>query len=122
MDSNKFKAQKRLRRRYHGRKKCFGDPQRPRLNVYRSLRHMYAQIIDDESGNTLVAASTGDKSLEAECKNGGNRTAAAAVGKLLARKALEVGIHQVKFDRNGFKFHGRVKAMADAAREGGLVF
>ncbi|HZS81916.1 MAG TPA: 50S ribosomal protein L18 [Stellaceae bacterium] len=97
---------------------------RPRLSVFRSSRHIYAQVIDDEKGHTLAAASSLDKELrEGALKEGGaNREAAAAVGKLIASRALAAGVKAVVFDRGGYLFHGRVKALADAAREGGLDF
>ncbi len=104
------------------RKKVFGTPDKPRLNVYRSLNHIYAQIVDDEAGKTLVAASTLDKELKAQVKSGGNVDAAKAVGELVAKRAQEKGIKAVVFDRGGYIFHGRVKSLADAARAGGLEF
>jgi len=112
----------RLRRHERVRKKIKGTPERPRLNVFRSLTNIYAQIIDDTTGHTLVAASTLDKSLKGKIKNGGNKEAAAEVGKLIAEKALEKGIKKVVFDRGGYLYHGRVKALAEAAREAGLEF
>jgi large subunit ribosomal protein L18 len=112
------KQNRRLRRKAGIRKAVVGTPQRPRLTVYRSLKHVYAQIIDDLSGRTLAAAS----SPAAKLPKGGNKTAAAEVGKRLAETAKAAGITQVAFDRNGFKYHGRVKALADAARKGGLQF
>jgi large subunit ribosomal protein L18 len=104
------------------RKKVFGTPERPRLSVYGSLNHIYAQIIDDMKGHTLVAASTLDKELRAEIKHGGNVESARKVGQLIAKRAVEKGIKKVVFDRGGFRYHGRIKALADAAREGGLEF
>ena len=95
---------------------------RPRLSVFRSHQNFYAQIVDDDAGRTLVAASTLDKQLRAEVRYGGNKTAAAAVGKAIAQRALEAGIKEVVFDRREYKYHGRVAALADAAREAGLVF
>jgi large subunit ribosomal protein L18 len=95
---------------------------RPRLSVFRSSKQIYAQIIDDASGNTLVAASTLDKELKGSLKSGADVNAAAEVGKLVARRALEKGVNAVVFDRGGYMFHGRVKALAEAAREGGLNF
>ena len=94
--------------------------QRPRLSIHRSGRHIYAQVIDDEAGRTLAAASTLDKDLKG--KTGATRDGAAAVGKTLAERAKKAGVSSVVFDRGGFLFHGRVKALADAAREGGLEF
>ena len=95
---------------------------RPRLSIFRSSCNIYAQIIDDTEGKTLVAASTLEKELKETLKNGGNQDAAIAVGKLIAKKALEQKIAKVVFDRGGFLYHGRVKVLAEAAREGGLDF
>jgi large subunit ribosomal protein L18 len=113
-----------LRQRRHNRvrKKVNGTPERPRLAVYRSEHHIYAQVIDDTQGCTLAAASTLDGSLRGDGKYGGNVEAAKAVGALLAERAVEKGIRKVVFDRGGFAYHGRVAALADAAREGGLEF
>ena len=111
-----------LRRRRHVRKKVSGRPERPRLSVFRSNRHVYAQIIDDASGVTLVAASTVAKGVRDQVTNAGNQKAAEAVGEALAKKALDVGIKCVCFDRNRYKYHGRVKSLADAARKAGLAF
>jgi len=112
----------RIRKHARVRKKITGTPERPRLNVFRSLNHIYAQIIDDRAGSTLVAASSLDEALRAELKSGGNKEAAKAVGLLLAKKALDKGIKSVVFDRGGYLYHGRVKELAEAAREGGLDF
>jgi len=112
----------RLRKHERVRKKIKGTPERPRLNVFRSLKHIYAQIIDDTSGNTLVAASTLDEALRGKLSNGGNKEAAREVGKLIGQKALEKGIKQVVFDRGGYLYHGRVKELAEGARESGLEF
>ncbi|RLA79387.1 MAG: 50S ribosomal protein L18 [Deltaproteobacteria bacterium] len=112
----------RLRRKLRIRKKISGTPERPRLCVYRSLKHMYAQIIDDTVGHTLVSASTLDKELRGKLSKTGNIEAAKEVGRLVAKRALEKGIKKVVFDRNGFLYHGRVKAVAEAAREAGLEF
>ena len=110
----------RIKRHRHIRVRLAGTPARPRLAVFRSLNHIYAQVIDDAAGVTLVAASDLDESLKA---GDGNKAASAArVGALVAKKAQEKGISAVVFDRGGFKYHGRVKALADAAREAGLVF
>ncbi|HNZ62863.1 MAG TPA: 50S ribosomal protein L18 [Bacillota bacterium] len=113
-----------IRRRRHTRvrKHVEGTADRPRLNVFRSTSHIYAQIIDDESRRTLAAASSLDPSIKAELKNGGNIEAAKAVGRLIAERALEHGISAVVFDRGGYQYHGRVEALADAAREAGLSF
>ena len=95
---------------------------RPRLSVFRSSQHIYAQIIDDKSGKTLVAASSLEKDMRSSLKTGADKAAAAAVGKLVAERASKVGLKKVVFDRGGYLFHGRVKALADAAREAGLSF
>ena len=99
-----------------------GTPERPRLNVSRSLQHIYAQIIDDTTGQTLATASTVEKDLRTSLKSGGNVDAAKAIGKLIAERGQEKGITAVVFDRGGYKYHGRVQALADSAREGGLIF
>lgn len=99
-----------------------GNAERPRLSVYRSLKNISVQIIDDEAGKTLLSAGSNDKAMRTAMKHGGNIAAAKAIGKLIAEKAKEKGITQVAFDRAGFRYHGRVKALADAAREGGLKF
>ena len=95
---------------------------RPRLSVFRSSKNIYAQIIDDEQGKTVAAASTLDKDLRASLRTGADKDAAAAVGKLVAERAAAAGVKQVIFDRGGYLYHGRIKALADAAREGGLEF
>lgn len=110
----------RKRRHVRVRKKIHGSADCPRLNVYRSLKNIYAQIIDDDKGVTLVQASSLDSSLKG--KYGGNKDTTAAVGKLIAQKAAEAGVKKVVFDRGGYLFHGRVKSLADGAREGGLEF
>lgn len=115
---NKVRARKHLR----VRKKVKGTAERPRLNVFRSLNNMYAQIIDDKSGNTIVCASTLDSSLKGKCKNGGNKDAAKLVGELVAKRAVEAGISEVVFDRGGYNYHGRVKELAEGARQAGLNF
>ncbi len=111
----------RQKRHRRVRKTVFGTPERPRLNVYRSLDHIYAQIIDDAQGHTLASASSLDASLRGD-KNGGNIEGAQAVGRLVAERAQTAGITKVVFDRGGYLYHGRIKALADAAREGGLEF
>lgn len=118
--ANKNKV--RVRKHVRVRKKISGTAARPRLDVFRSLSHIYAQIIDDEKGVTLVAASTLDKAIKDKIEFGGNVEAAKEVGKLVAEKALEAGISEVVFDRGGYPYHGRVKALADSAREAGLKF
>ncbi len=95
---------------------------RPRLSVHRSSEHIYAQVIDDVKGTTIAAASTMEKDLKGALKTGADKSAAAAVGKLVAERAVKAGVSEVVFDRGGFLFHGRIKALADAAREGGLKF
>lgn len=104
------------------RKRVTGTADRPRLNVSRSLNNIYAQLIDDEKGKTLIVASTLDKELREAVKSGGNVEAAQAVGKLIAERAKKKKIKKVVFDRGGYQYHGRVKALAEAAREGGLEF
>jgi large subunit ribosomal protein L18 len=113
-----------IRERIHARirKRLAGTPARPRLAVFRSQSHIYAQLVDDMAGCTLCACGSRDKEVRGEHKRGSNVAAAKAVGTLLARRAIEKGIAAVVFDRGGFKYHGRVKALADAAREGGLKF
>ena len=111
-----------VRRKYHVRKKVYGTTERPRLSVFRSNRNIYAQIIDDVAGATLVSASTRAKSLQNGSKNGGDVKAAQMIGEAIAKQALSVGIKCVCFDRNRYKFHGRVKALAEAARKAGLAF
>ena len=113
------KARKRQRRHWHIRKKVSGTSEIPRMCVYRSLNHIYVQLIDDEAGKTLASASTVEKGFEGKASN---VEGAALVGKKIAEKAIEAGIKKVVFDRAGFKFHGRVKSLADAAREAGLEF
>ncbi len=112
----------KVRRKFRARRKIFGMPDRPRLSVFRSNKHIYAQIIDDLAGVTLASASTRSKSLRAAISNGGNVTAAEAIGEAIAKQAIGVGIKCVKFDRNGCRYHGRIKALADAARKTGLAF
>ena len=109
-----------IRQRVHTRirRRLAGTPERPRLNIYRSLNHIYAQVIDDSKGVTLVSAST----VAAKSKTGGNVAAAKEIGKQIAERAKEKGINKVVFDRGGYLYHGRVKALADGAREGGLKF
>ena len=112
---------KRLKRHERVRKNLYGTPEKPRLCVYRSNKNISAQIIDDVSGTTLVAASSLDKDLKAEIANGGNKDAAKMVGAI-AKKAAAKGIEEVAFDRGGFLYHGRVAKLAEGAREGGLKF
>ncbi len=119
MDKGKNKAVRRERRHKSIRGRLAGTPSRPRLAVYKSLKHIHAQVIDDLAGKTLASASSLD--TEGVDKHG-NCKSAAAVGKLIAERAVKAGVQQVAFDRGGFRFHGRVKALADAARESGLKF
>jgi large subunit ribosomal protein L18 len=112
----------RLRRHKRVRKRVVGTPERPRLNVFRSLRHIYAQIIDDSRGQTLVSASTVEPEVGAQLQTLTKTEQARVVGRVLAERALGRGIKNVAFDRGGYKYHGRVKALAEAAREGGLEF
>lgn len=115
-----IRIQRRMRRKRGLRRRIRGTAERPRLSVFRSLKHIYAQVIDDLSGRTLASASTRD--AEKPGGSGGNVAAAKAVGRTVAERAIKAGVSQVVFDRNGYRYHGRVKALADAAREGGLKF
>ncbi len=112
----------RIKRKARIRKKIIGNSDRPRLSVFRSAKHIYAQVIDDENGKTLVSASTVEKEVRSQPKFENKVAAAAFVGKLVGERALEKGIKKVVFDRNGFLYHGRVKAVSDGAREAGLEF
>jgi len=116
------KKKRYLRRVFRVRKKIFGTPERPRLAVYRSLRHIYALLIDDVSGRTLTSVSTLTPEIREQIKGMKKTEQAAVVGRKIAEKAKALGIERVVFDRRGFKYHGRVKSLADAAREGGLKF
>jgi large subunit ribosomal protein L18 len=116
------KWERRERRSFHVGNKIFGTKERPRLSVYRSNRHFHCQIIDDAEGKTLAAASTLMKTLKGQVKNGGDKKAAALVGEKLAEAAKAKGITKVVFDRNFYRFHGRVRAFAEAAAKGGLLF
>ena len=120
MDKNKKTAEKRLRRSRHVRNKVRGTAERPRLSVNRSLKHFSCQLIDDLTGKTLASASTLDKAVRDSITIAGNCDAAAKVGKLIAEKSAQVGVTMVRLDRGYAKYHGRVKAFAEAAREGGL--
>lgn len=113
---------RRVKRHERVRQNLYGTPERPRLCVYRSNKNISAQIIDDVNQTTLVAASSLDKELKTQIENGGNKEAARKVGEALAKRAVEKGIEEVCFDRGGFLYHGRVKELADGAREGGLKF
>ncbi len=118
----KNRAQARKRRHLRVRKKVFGTAQRPRLNVFRSLDHIYAQIIDDEVGHTLVSASSLEPELRKQVAGLSKVEKAKVVGRVLAERARAAGIEKVVFDRGGYRYHGRVRALAEASREGGLVF
>ena len=122
MYSNKLRVKRRSRRKRGIRKQVYGTAERPRLVVFRSLQHIYAQIIDDDRGVTLCSASTKGKDLAGQVSYGGNAAAAKVVGTALAELAKSRQIEQVCFDRGGYRFHGRIKALADAAREAGLKF
>ncbi len=121
MKHEKLIGRQRRRRGLRVRGRIKRDSTRLRLSVFRSHKHIYAQIIDDEAGRTLTAASTVGDQLKGKVSHGGNRDAAVAVGKALAEKALQAGIKEVTFDRREYKYHGRVAALADAAREAGLI-
>lgn len=112
----------RLRKHERVRKKIKGTSQKPRLNIFRSLNNIYAQIVDDTTGTTLVATSTLDSLVKSKVKYGGNKEAAKEIGKVIAQKASEKGIKQVVFDRGGYIYHGRIKELAESARESGLEF
>ena len=116
------KIERRRRIHYRIRKHVKGTAERPRLVVFRSNKQIYVQVVDDEQGVTLVAAASNDKALAAECKGKSGKDAAAVVGKAIAERAIAKGISEVSFDRGGYLYHGRVKSLADAAREGGLKF
>ena len=114
-----LRERRKRRLRFQLRQKAIG---RVRLSVFRSSKHIYAQVIDDDAGRTVAAASSLDKALRESLKTGADRAAAVAVGKLIAERAIAAGVKQVVFDRGAYLYHGRVKALADAAREGGLAF
>lgn len=122
MSNKQSKNDARLKRQARVRKKIKGTPERPRLNVFKSSRHIHAQIIDDTTGTTLVSASTITSDVKGTLEYTGNVDAAKSVGAVIAKKALENNIKAVVFDRNGFLYHGRIKALAEAARENGLSF
>lgn len=122
MRQQKLNNARRLRRTNRVRNAMRESLDRPRLSVCRSNKHVYCQVIDDQSGRTLAAASTRDKSLRDKIKNGGNCLAAKVIGAAIAERALAAGVKRVKFDRGRYKFHGRVATLANAAREGGLQF
>ncbi|QOV88217.1 50S ribosomal protein L18 [Humisphaera borealis] len=121
-DKQTLRAARLQRRKYSIRKTLSGDAARPRLAVFRSDKHIYAQIIDDIAGKTLVSAATTEKDVRGELPNGGNIKGAVLVGKAIAERAKAAGVTKIAFDRGGQRYHGRIKALADAAREGGLQF
>ena len=121
-DKQKAKQVRLQRRKFGIRKTLFGSPERPRLSVFRSDKHIYAQVIDDYAGKTLASAASTAGDVRGELKNGGNVEAAKRVGRAIAERAKSAGVTQVAFDRGGRMYHGRIKALADAAREGGLKF
>ncbi|MGI6663219.1 MAG: 50S ribosomal protein L18 [Bacillota bacterium] len=118
----KTKHEKRKRRHLRVRRRVVGTPERPRLSVFRSQKHIYAQVIDDTAQRTLVAASSVEPSFREDKVSGADVEGAARVGKLLAERAIQKGLKKVVFDRGGYLYHGRIKALAEAAREGGLDF
>lgn len=122
MSEVKRRARQKQVRAWRVRKRVRGTAERPRLTVFRSNKHIYAQIIDDLRGHSLCAASTAESAICPSGANGGNRAAAANVGKAIAERALAAGIKSVAFDRGAYRYHGRVAALADAARDGGLEF
>jgi large subunit ribosomal protein L18 len=122
MNQRKVVQAQRLRRQRHVRKRIEGTHERPRLAVFRSSKHIYAQVIDDADGKTLAAASTVEPDLKQQQAYGGNKAAATVVGRAIAERAKKAGIDKVCFDRRSYKYHGRVQALADAAREAGLKF
>jgi large subunit ribosomal protein L18 len=122
MNHQKHLGLQRKRRSFRVRKPIRGTKDRPRLSIIRSLKHTYAQVIDDSKGSTLAAAATTEKSLKGQVKYGGNKAAAEAIGRTIAERALAAGIKEVCFDRGSAKYHGRVAALADSARKAGLSF
>ena len=122
MNQTKAVEVRRLRRQRHVRKKLFGTPERPRLAVFRSSKHIYAQIINDVDGTTLASASSLDPEIRTQQAYGGNKAAAAIVGRVVAERSKQVGVEKICFDRRSYKYHGRVQTLADAAREAGLRF
>jgi large subunit ribosomal protein L18 len=122
MQHNKALGRQRQRRKFRVRKRLAGDAERPRLTVSRTLRNITAQVVDDSVGKTLASASTADKEMTKQLKYGGNKAAAEAIGKAIAERAAKAGVTKVRFDRGSCRYHGRVAALADAARAGGLEF
>ncbi len=122
MNGTKLKAVRRSRRKRRVRKGVFGTAERPRLTVIRTLTNIGAQIIDDDKGITICQASTVNKDIKGDVKSGGNKSAAERVGEILAERASQIGVTQIVFDRNGYKYHGRIKALAESVRKAGLKF
>ena len=122
MNHERAILRQRLRRKRRVRKAYRGTADRPRLTVFRSHKHIYCQLVDDQNGRTLCSASSRDKGVASEISYGGNCDAATAIGKTIAEKAKQAGIQQVSFDRGPYKFHGRIAAVAEGAREAGLQF
>ena len=122
MNHERAILQQRMRRRHRVRKRLRGTAERPRLSVFRSHKHVYAQLIDDATGRTLAAASSVDQDLRGEIKYGGNKAAAERVGRAIAERAKAAGVERVAFDRGSFQYHGRVASLAEAARQAGLKF
>ncbi len=122
MKAEKVISIRKIRRTFRVRNKLRGTADRPRLSVFRSHKHVYCQLVDDTTGKTLASASTRDKDLSEQIKYGGNKTAAQVIGKAIAERSLAAGVKAVRFDRGHYRYHGRVAALADAAREAGLSF
>ena len=122
MNQRKLVETRRLRRQRHVRKRLHGTVERPRLAIFRSSKHIYAQVVNDLNGTTLASASTLDPDVKAQVTYGGNKAAATLVGKAVAERAKQAGIDKICFDRRSYKYHGRVAALAEAAREAGLKF
>ena len=122
MDHNRSVFRQRRRRRWRVRRDIHGNAARPRLSIFRSHKHICCQIIDDEAGKTLISAGSRDGDVAGDVKYGGNKSAAEVIGRKLAEKALAAGIKDVRFDRGNYKYHGRVAALAEAARQAGLNF
>jgi large subunit ribosomal protein L18 len=122
MKVTKLKLVRRERRKLRVRRSVFGTPERPRLTVFRSLKNISAQIIDDVAGRTLCSASSLNKAVAEQLKTGGNKAAATSIGQILAERARMQGIRKIAFDRSGYRYHGRIKALAEAARKAGLEF
>lgn len=123
MKTDELKKIRRIRRKHHIRKTVFGNQERPRLTVFKSLKHIYVQLIDDVNGRTVLSSSSLDKDVMESLKPGTKKVdVSKAVGKAIGKKAIDANINMIVFDRNGYLYHGRIKALADAAREAGLNF